>query len=792
MVRWNKVFREFWANKSRSLLVVLSIAVGVAAIGIVLGTQVSLASEIPAIYSATNPASAALTTDPFDDDLLRLIRKLPGVAQAEGRTVQAVRLQTGPKTWQTLNLYAYPDYTRIQVNKVFPQSGAWPPPERELLIERASLALTGANVGDVITVQTPDGSTRQLRIAGLAHDINEPSGEFTNQVNGYVTPATLEWLGFSRTYNELLVVAGGEQADAALFKATAVAVRERVEKTGRTVYWTTVRDPSQHWFQQYLAPMTAVLGALGALALLLSCFLVVNTISALLAQQTRQIGIMKAVGARRGQLVALYAVLVMLFGLAALLLALPLSRYGAQASIGILCGFINFDSPAFTYPRHVLLIQAVFSLLIPPLVCLWPIFSGTRISVREAIAYSGLGEARFGTGWIDRLVARLKALPRPLLLSLRNTFRKKGRLALTLVTLTLGSAIFIGVMNVQSSLFTTLDEALQYYNFDILVFFERPYRSESIQAATAQVSGVERSETWGVVNTHRLRPDGTESDSILLVAPPTGTQMIQPVLLEGRWLVPEDENAVVINTDVLRENPDLAIGSQIDLRIEGEDVPWVVVGIVKSVMIGPWAYTNYPYFAYRLNKAGLVSAVYITTQSHDAPSVAGVAARLEEQYRSTSLNVSSTALVSDLRNSAILQFNVIILFLVLMSALIALIGGLGLAGTMSLNIIERSREIGVMRAIGARDGALLQIVVVEGAVIGLLSWLGGAIAAFPLGRLLSDLVGMNFLQTPLEYVYSVEGTFLWLGIVLGLSTAASTLPALRATRISVREVLAYE
>ena len=792
MIRWNKILRELWINKTRSLLVVISITVGVAAIGIVLGTQMTLSKEIPNSYAASNPASASLTTDAFDDDLIQVIRELPDVADVEARTTLVVRLKTAANQWRSLNLYVYPDYTKIRVNKIFPQSGAWPPAKHELLIERASLGLSGAEVGDEVTVQTPDGGMRSLRISGLVHDINEPSGDFTNQVNGYITLDTLEWLGLPRSYNELLVVAKGSQADAELFRATAVEVREKVEKSGRTVFWTTVRDPKQHWFQQYLAPMAAVLGALGVLALILSCFLVVNTISALLAQQIRQIGIMKAVGARRSQLVGIYAVLVTLFGLAALLLAVPLSHYGTTASINILSSFINFDPPAFEYPRIILLVQALFSLLIPPLVCLAPIFAGTRISVREAIAFSGLGETRFGADQVDRLVSRIKSLPRPMLLSLRNTFRKKLRLGLTLVTLMLGSAIFISVMNVQASLYKTLDEALQYYNFDILVFFERPYRSESIQAVTQQVEGVQASETWGVVNSHRVRPDGTESDSILLVAPPTGTQMIKPVLLEGRWLVPEDENAVVVNTDVTRENPDIRIGSELTLRIEGEEVSWVVVGIVKSVMIGPWAYTNYPYFAYRLNKAGLVSAVYISTQAHDTASLIAAVGQLEAHYKAASLNVSSTARVSELRESAILQFNVIITFLLIMAGLIALIGGLGLTGTISLNIIERSREIGIMRAIGARDHTLIGIVIVEGAAVGLISWLGGALAAYPLGILMCNLVGMSFLQTPLEIVYSWNGMLIWLGAVLVLSTIASALPAFKATQVSIREVLAYE
>ena len=113
-------------------------------------------------------------------------------------------------------------------------------------------------------------------------------------------------------------------------------------------------------------------------------------------------------------------------------------------------------------------------------------------------------------------------------------------------------------------------------------------------------------------------------------------------------------------------------------------------------------------------------------------------------------------------------------------------------GTMSLNVLERTREIGVMRAIGASDGAILKIVIVEGVLIGLLSWLLGTIMALPLSQLLSDAVGASIFQTPLSYTFSLGGVELWLGTVLVLATLASFWPARNASRVTVRDVLAYE
>src|SRR4051794_25837526 len=169
--RWRKVVRDLWGNKTRTLLVVLSIAVGVFAVGTTAGTWVMLSHDLSADYAATNPGSAILFTAPFDDELLRSIRRMDGVREAGGRFYIVVRLRTGPDEWRNLRLEVIDDYQNMQLNKVRSESGAWPAPKRELLIERASLRLTNSEVGEAVVIRMPDGTQRELRIAGLAHDL---------------------------------------------------------------------------------------------------------------------------------------------------------------------------------------------------------------------------------------------------------------------------------------------------------------------------------------------------------------------------------------------------------------------------------------------------------------------------------------------------------------------------------------------------------------------------------------------------------------------------------------------
>ena len=113
-------------------------------------------------------------------------------------------------------------------------------------------------------------------------------------------------------------------------------------------------------------------------------------------------------------------------------------------------------------------------------------------------------------------------------------------------------------------------------------------------------------------------------------------------------------------------------------------------------------------------------------------------------------------------------------------------------GTMSINVLERRREIGVLRAIGAPNRGVAQVFIVEGIAIGALSWLLGSLLALPLSRLLSDAVGIPLMGAPLTFSFSMAGVWLWFVVVVLLSALASFVPARNASRLTVRQVLAYE
>jgi putative ABC transport system permease protein len=143
-------------------------------------------------------------------------------------------------------------------------------------------------------------------------------------------------------------------------------------------------------------------------------------------------------------------------------------------------------------------------------------------------------------------------------------------------------------------------------------------------------------------------------------------------------------------------------------------------------------------------------------------------------------------------DTAVESLDTLVVFLLIMAILTAIVGSMGLTGTMGMNVLERTREIGIMRAIGADDRAVMRTVIAEGIVIGSISFVLAVIFSIPFTYLLSTIVSLAVFESAIDVVFTYTGYAIWLGLVLVLSTVASIVPARNAARLTIREVLAYE
>ena len=793
--RWKKVWADFWSNKTRSILTILTIGVGVFTVGFSSNLRFYMNESMDSDFLSSSPSEATVYASPMNEDSVKIAREVAGVDAVEGRSMTGAKLIRPGEDDVSIRFTAIENPYDLTVNTLKPvlnEDSIPPLGDKEVLLD-SSAAPLGYEPGDLITMELDDGKLRELRLAGYLHSATSIPLNQGQTATAFVTPDTIVWLGGTRNFNALEVSVAENQTDTKHVTAVAQAVADRIERSGATVSSVYVYQPGHHYAYTISQGVFFILDVLGWLTVLLSGILIVNTITALMSQQTRQIGIMKAIGARTQQIFGMDVVLILGFGMCSLAISVPLANKAAQTVSDVMAGWLNFFPATYRGYPAALIQQAIVALIVPLLAAVLPIYNSVRMTVRETLSEYGIGgktkpkKASVSKGTL--------LIPRPMRLSLRNAFRRKMRLALTLFTLILAGALFIGVYNLWASFAKGIIDIQGYMLADINTSFNRAYRFDKVSEMALNIPGVSGVEGW-LELPGTLVPEGTDEAGrqIQFVAPPSTSTLIDPIVTAGRWLQPGDENAVVIGNHLLNMFPDLKVGDTLTIKINEKETQWHIIGFY-SLPINldvPYLYVNYEYISRLVGQPGMVYALRVITDQHDATTQENINAQLLATLEANGIQVSDTQTGADFIQEATAFTNVFVYFILGMAVLIAIVGGLGLMGTMSINVLERTREIGVMRAIGASSWAIQNIVISEGVVIGLVSWIISLALAIPLTHVLTFGVGMAIFTAPLPVVYSLSGMLVWLFGTLLLAAIASSLPASRASRLTVRDTLAYE
>jgi len=791
--RWKKVWADFWSNKSRTVLTILTIAIGTFAVGFNVNFSLFMSESLESDFLSANPSEATISTSLLDDKMVDIARSVPGADAVEGRNILTANLILSDGQPIPIRFIAVEDPNELTVDLLKPVEGETklPPLNDKQILTNPAIAALEYGPGDTITIELFTGKRRELTVAGYVHDVtNPPYGLFGQTIYAYVTPDTMEWLGGSRSYNTLLVSVAENPTDRPHVVDVAEEVADRIEEGGATIESVSVIEPGHHFSWNVDQGIFFLIGALGYMIVFLSSFLIINTITALMAQQTRQIGIMKSVGGRTGQIFGMYVVLILIIGLIALVIAIPLAGRVAQPMGMNMAGMLGYFTKPFKIYQQAIVQQIVVALVVPLLAGILPIYNSTRITVREALTNYGIGSnAKPKDSSINKGAL---LIPRPIRLSLRNTFRRKMRLVLTLITLILGGSIFIGVFNIQASFNKFLDDLQGYFLADVNIAFERYHRFDEVSAVALSNPGVSGAEGWLEYPGKFVTNEEKEGTQITFYGVPTTSTLIDPVIAEGRWLKTGDENAVVVSNFFRNTFPDVKIGDWLTIKIDDKDTEWQIVGLYTTAVDNSVLYVNYDYLSHITGRPDQVLSLRVPTHQHDSATQSRVRDELRAYYEAQGIRVTLTQTATEAFAVARSIINVLVYFMTAMAVLIAVVGGLSLMGTMSINVLERTREIGVMRAIGASNGAIQAIVIVEGMVIGLISWGISILVSIPITGVVVYGVGFAIFSVQMAPVYNVAGIIAWLVFTLLLTVVSSALPARGASRLTVKDTLAYE
>jgi putative ABC transport system permease protein len=476
----------------------------------------------------------------------------------------------------------------------------------------------------------------------------------------------------------------------------------------------------------------------------------------------------------------------------ALLIAIPLANIAAQTIGGGMAEWLNFYASPYQGYSATYIQQAIVALIVPLLAAVFPIYNSVRVTVREAISDYGIGGNAKPKN--DSVNQKSVLIPRPIRISLRNTFRRKTRLGITLFTLVLGGAVFIAVYNLWASFDKVMEDIQGYFLADINISFDHGYRFDKVANIAESIPGVESAEGWLEYPGTLKMGDEEAGTQILFVAPPSTSILIDPIIMTGRWLEPGDENAIVIGNHLLSIFPDLKVGDWLTIETNDKESDWLIVGTysITGNVSPPLLYANYEYLSVLVGEPDMAYSLRIITLQHDAATQKRINDQIQAGFEERGIQIGSTQLGVEFIDAQKAQTDILVYFMLVMASLIAVVGGLGLMGTMSINVLERTREIGVMRAIGASNLDIQTIVIVEGMVIGIISWAISILVSLPITNILCYGVGMAILTAPMPAVYGASGIIAWLIFTIVLGTLASALPARRASKLTVRDTLAYE
>lgn len=786
--RVRKTLRDVWLHRARSALVVAALALGLGAAGTLLNTWALVQRATAQGFLGSLPVSATLTVEGLETSslipTLDALRALPELAAVRMRRTVQASVQTQGR-WRPALLFVLDDFTRADIARLQPLGGDWPPRDGTLIIERSSLEFSGATLGEAALLRWGRETAQSMAVAGVVRDVSLAPGWMENLVYGFVTPATLAQLGAPSSLNQLQFRVRDAGASRDAVRQVARTVSALLERAGARVSVVEVPVPGEHMHAAQMDSLMLTQAAFALLALLASGLLVINLVAATLAAQVREIGVMKVLGASRCQLATIYLGQAVLVGGAATLLAMPAALWAGRQYAAFKGELLNLPVAGHHIPAWALCLQAAVGLLLPVFAAWWPVRRACRLTVGQALRDVGIvapGRALWlRRAWVPAGWAR------PMLLSLGNALRRRQRTGLTVLGLAVAGAVCLGAANLRQAVQGSVDLLFSAQHYDVSLRLSEPAPAAALEAAALGVEGVVRAEAWRGKRAS-LQGAGGEAFNLIGLTPNGG--LLKPAMLQGRWLQAGDDDGLVPNRGLLRQHPGLKVGDVLTLSIDGQARPWRVLGLVDT---GPQAlaYTSRAALD-RLLGNTLASSVQVAMSASSAALQLETVQRLRAALQEAGLPVASSQMKREGRRVVEDHLLMVVDFLGAMAWVMLAVGGMGLASTMGLAVLERTREIGVMRALGARSRDIAAIVQLEGLVIVALAWL----LALPLSVLasvqLADAFGRVMFTVPTRYLPAPGTAATWTAVMLLLSLLACAAAALRATRVPPARSLMYE
>jgi putative ABC transport system permease protein len=509
----------------------------------------------------------------------------------------------------------------------------------------------------------------------------------------------------------------------------------------------------------------------------------------------------------------------------------------AEALNSFLINMIDIDVEQVVVPVNIRIFQFVSALLIPILASLIPILQGATLTVKDTLRNDG--NIKGGVIGIFTFFTRL-FIPSVLFqMAIRNIFLKPGRFFLTTVSLTLPGALFIASFGIETSL-RTLDSTLSdsLFSYDIEFSFDGDVPIRLIEQIAEKQEGVLYVETWRQGQVHRVygQPPPLQ-DGVNLPPPPNGGNGNRPpppnggngnrpppplnapisnspsisgdILLRG---VPIESRIIGFRSEQLlqggwlQDSNDLLLTSEgyeaLSIHVDGsrsitvgnsttKEEHWDVAGVTGQMLISE-GFVDINTFERFVPLQASSIRLAIVTESNNEAEIDQVLENLRYAYNQKRIDVNGSTSIRAFVERRGERLNIVTQTLITLSIMIGAVSVVGLISTISINVRERTKSIGILRSLGGDYRHLAAMVFIESLTIVLTSYILAFGLSFVVGNQMSQLLGNQIYSLDTSYGLVAYGAIVWFGIMILVGTISALGPALYAINITISDTLRYE
>jgi putative ABC transport system permease protein len=714
---------------------------------------------------------------------LAALAALPNVAALEARSSVDVRVLVGERR-APARVVGVRDFARQGVDVVRVESGSFPRGAQVLAdVQDANVGVYDGDAGDRLTLVGTSGARTVLGVSGRGRSL--PGGEQVqddNLIVLYAAPATVAALSGEAGYDQLALRLDDASPGAAA--RTVEAVRRRLDTFPRFAGFSDlpdVRTPGDWPGKAETEKFAQLLGVITMLALLSALVLVSNTMTTLVAEQTGEIGVMRAIGARRRQVAAIYLRTALLLGALGALLGIGLGIVLSSLLARFFGSMFWAVDVGFGVDPAVLAVSLVVGLAAPPLAALPAIRRGLRVDLREALESEG--SAVGGQDGGDRLLRRAGFLPRVMQIGLRNVGRRRRRSLATAVIVALAVGNLLAVLGLVTGVTEATRQGWGDHLEDVQISTGgRALFDERAERAIRSTPGVAEAQPV-LKNTVGLA--GREA----FVWGVERVPLLRYRLSEGRWLQAGDDRVAVIERN-LAQLVGIGVGDRVTLATAGGDARFRIVGVATNQQEdGTALYVPLPTVRRLLARPAGASAYWVRTDSRDHALVDRTTSLLEDRLAALGYQTSSEIRYVAERDQ-IAANRTITTTIALLGFLIVAMSVVGLANAITTSVLERTREIGILRCLGARGRDIRRVFTTEGVALALAGWLLGIPLGYVLDRVFVWLV-WEIVEVRVPAAFPPLNVLIALVGTIALALVVLLLPVRRASRLRPGDALRY-